>query len=100
MLGGMMIKKMYGLQIIHSMETPKNVFIEYKGYGVFDEGSTTKTSDQQIEYINKDIFIKSTCDAYCKVCGHYSHTVPTHICRQNCNYYNDFRRYLIKECKE
>ena len=47
-----------------------------------------------IEYVRKDAFIKKACDAYCKVCGHYSHTTPKHICRQACDYYKDFKKYM------
>lgn len=39
--------------------------------------------------------ISTACDAYCKVCGHFPHTVPTHICRQDCRYYQDFKQLLI-----
>lgn len=46
------------------------------------------------EYIRKDFFIKKACDAYCKVCGHYPHTTPNHICRQACDYYKDFVNYM------
>lgn len=47
-----------------------------------------------IEYIRKDAFIEKACNAYCKVCGHYPHTVPTHICRNNCDYFSDFKMYM------
>ena len=47
-----------------------------------------------VEYIRKDAFIEKACDAYCKVCGHYPHTVPTHICRSNCDYFSDFKKYM------
>lgn len=39
------------------------------------------------------------CDAYCKVCGHYHHTVPTHICRRNCDYYDNFKQSMKDETK-
>ena len=47
--------------------------------------------ESEIEYIRKDALIEKACDAYCKVCGHYPHTVPTHICRKNCDYFSDFK---------
>ena len=47
-----------------------------------------------IEYIRTDSFIEKACDAYCKVCGHYPHKTPTHICRQDCDYFEEFKRYL------
>lgn len=37
---------------------------------------------------------RKACDAYCKVCGHYAHTTPTHICRRDCIYYSDFVKIL------
>ena len=53
-----------------------------------------RNNDNDIEYIRKDVFIEKACDAYCKVCGHYAHTVPTHICRHDCRYFNDFKNYM------
>lgn len=44
-----------------------------------------------------DAFIERACDAYCKVCGHYPHTTPNHICRQACDYYKDFVNYIKGE---
>ena len=44
-----------------------------------------------------DAFIEKACDAYCKVCGHYHHTTPNHICRQACDYYKDFVNYIKGE---
>ena len=40
---------------------------------------------------------RKACDAYCKVCGHYAHTTPVHICRQACDYYKDFKKYVKGE---
>jgi len=51
-------------------------------------------SDTYVEYVRKDTFIEKACDAYCKVCGHYPHTVPTYICRQACDYYKDFKKCM------
>lgn len=45
------------------------------------------------EWADKTMIDKA-CDAYCKVCGHYPHKVPTHICRQDCEYYDDFRKAM------
>lgn len=52
---------------------------------------------EYIEYVRKDAFIEKACDAYCKVCGHYPHTTPNHICRQACDYYKDFVKYMKGE---
>jgi hypothetical protein len=52
---------------------------------------------RDIEYTRTDAFIDKACDAFCKVCGHYPHTVPTHICRQDCDYFKDFKYYMKKE---
>lgn len=38
--------------------------------------------------------IEKACDAYCKVCGHFAHTVPTHICRHDCEYYTRFKHIM------
>ena len=59
---------------------------------IFDEleedesGNMSKWKEKQM--------IEKACDAYCKVCGHFPHTVPTHICRHNCEYFSDFKRYM------
>lgn len=49
-----------------------------------------------IEYTRTDAFIEKACDAFCEVCGHYPHTVPTYICRHDCRYFNDFKKYMKK----
>ncbi len=53
--------------------------------------------DGTFEYTRTDAFIEKACDAYCKICGHYHHTVPTFICRKNCDYFEDFRKYMEGE---
>ena len=58
---------------------------------------STKESDNEVEYIRKDAFIEKALNAYCKVCGHYHHTVPYEICRHDCNYYDDFKKHLKEE---
>lgn len=76
-------------------EAPENIYLHIRPNK--EIGSTwhgNKISDTDIEYVRKDAFIEKACNAYCKVCGHYPHTVPTHICRNNCNYYSDFKRYM------
>jgi hypothetical protein len=57
-------------------------------------GLMQRCTDTDVEYIRKDAFTKKVFDAYCKVCGHYHHTVPTYICRQNCDYFSDFKKYI------
>jgi hypothetical protein len=52
------------------------------------------------EYTRTDAFIKKACYAYCKVCGHYAHTTPIHICRQACDYYKDFKEYIERGNEE
>ena len=56
-----------------------------------------RTQDTDIEYTRTDAFIEKACDAYCKVCGHYAHTTPTYICRQACDYFMKFRKYMKGE---
>jgi len=34
--------------------------------------------------------LEAVKDAYCDVCGHFHHTTPNYICRQDCRYYTDF----------
>jgi len=58
---------------------------------------TNPYSTRFIEYTRTDAFIEKACDAYCKVCGHYHHTTPNHICRQACDYYKDFISYMKGE---
>ena len=76
-------------------EAPEKIYISPNS-----EESTYYVSNQYnrlIEYIHKDAFIEKACDAYCKVCGYYNHTVPTSICRQVCDYYKDFKKSLKGE---
>jgi hypothetical protein len=47
--------------------------------------------------IAKNEMAEKACDAYCKVCGHYAHTTPVHICRQACDYYKDFKQAMKDE---
>lgn len=61
--------------------------------GIEDEGGI----ENFLEYVPANAFIEKACDAYCKVCGHYPHTVPTHICRQDCRYFSDFKNYMKRE---
>lgn len=42
----------------------------------------------------REEMMKKACDAYCKVCGHFAHKVPAHICRQDCYYYMDFKQAM------
>ena len=47
--------------------------------------------------IEREEMIEKACDAYCKVCGHFAHSVPTHICRHDCRYFSDFKNYMKGE---
>lgn len=75
---------------------------EKKGYPIdlnghlpsFDE--TMKDVERYNTY-KEDKFIEKACDAYCKVCGHFAHSVPTHICRHDCRYFSDFKNYMKGE---
>lgn len=71
--------------------TPEKIYIN--GFSCFAE----EPVKDSVEYTQTNAFIKKACDAYCKVCGHYAHTTPTHICRQTCDYYKDFRAQLKKQ---
>ena len=72
------------------MEAPENIYVNNPNH---DFWYHTKNKNS-IEYTRTDAFIKKACDAYCKVCGHYAHKTPTHICRQNCDYFENFKRYI------
>ena len=52
---------------------------------------------RDIEYTRTDAFIEKACAAYCKVCGHFAHSVSTHICRHDCRYFSDFKNYMKGE---
>lgn len=82
------------------MEAPEKIYVDSKAIG--DNISTTVHTKRQdyptcTEYTRTDAFIKKAYDAYCKVCGHYPHTVPTHICRHDCDYFKDFKNYMKGE---
>ena len=74
-------------------ETPEKIYIFENPILDFTKLSV-RQSDTDIEYTHTDAFIEKACDAYCKVCGHYAHSVPTHICRHDCRYFSDFKTYL------
>ena len=38
--------------------------------------------------------VERACDAYCKSCWHYPHTFPIDICRNDCDYFSDFKKYV------
>lgn len=81
------------------MEAPEKIYLfENPIDGAPDYRWISKRScSDDVEYIRKNAFINKACDAYCKVCGHYSHTVPTHICRHDCRYFSDFEKYMKGE---
>jgi hypothetical protein len=61
-----------------------------------------ETYKEILSFINslemKDVDLEEkACDAYCKVCGHYAHTTPNHICRQACDYYKNFVKYMKRK---
>ena len=76
------------------MKAPEKIWINPsidlpKLNGIIDKNS--------VQYTRTDTFIEKACDAYCNVCGHYAHSVPTHICRHDCRYFNDFETYMKGE---
>ena len=73
-------------------EAPKKLYLLSNGLI-----SYCRNTDEDIEYTSTDAFIEKACDAYCKVCGHYAHTTPNHICRQACDYYKNFVKYMKGE---
>ena len=78
------------------MEAPEKIYLyasDRAGEEYEDEWSTFPWGEC-VEYTRTDALIEKACDAYCKVCGHYPHKTPTHVCRQDCDYFEDFKRYL------
>lgn len=73
---------------------PEKLYVHVKKDKVTTTWNEEWIGFHDIEYIRKDVFIEKACDAYCKVCGHYPHKTPTHICRQDCDYFENFKRYL------
>jgi hypothetical protein len=78
------------------MEAPENIYID-DPTGEFDNHWSMYQNNDSIEYTRTDAFIEKACDAYCKVCGHYAHTTPNHICRQACDYYKNFIKYMKRK---
>lgn len=74
-------------------EAPEKIYIPT----ILAANTVRYKEEGSIEYTRTDAFIKKACDAYCQVCGHYAHDTPTHICRQTCNYYKDFRKSMKGE---
>lgn len=81
------------------MEAPEKIFLLKNRLGVILNSFCVEPDKvlDNIEYVRTDAFIKKVCDAYCKVCGHCPHTVPTHICRKACDYFSDFIKYIKEE---
>ena len=73
-------------------EAPEKIWMTDEWVRQFDDKDFM--GEDSVEYVRKDAFIEKACDAYCKVCGYYNHTVPTSICRQVCDYYKDFKKYM------
>lgn len=44
------------------VEAPETIFVNYRGFGVFDEPIGIKMQASQIEYVRKDAFIEKACD--------------------------------------
>ncbi len=76
-----------------SSSTALNTTNDYHGKYLY-EWYKSREKDADVEYTRTDVFIEKVYDAYCKVCGHYPYTTPNHICRQTCDYYKDFRKYI------
>jgi hypothetical protein len=74
-------------------EAPEKIYIPT----ILAANTVRYKEEGSIEYIRTDAFIEKACDAYCKVCGHYAHSVPTHICRHDCRYFSDFKKYMEGE---
>lgn len=78
-------------------EAPEKIYIDDFGSELSRDWHTEHSYEKDIEYTRTNAFIEKACDAYCKVCGHFAHTVPTHICRHDCRYFSDFKNYMKGE---
>lgn len=78
---------------------PEKIYLTKNLLGELFDGWDALPSDDfiSIEYTRTDAFIEKACDAYCTVCGHFAHNVPTHICRHDCRYFSDFKNYIKGE---
>ena len=76
------------------MEAPEKIYFTQTENGTHYYTEGIPFERKYVEYTRTDALIKKACDAYCKVCGHYPHKTPTHICRQDCDYFEDFKRYM------
>ena len=74
---------------------PEKIYLD-PALDALTKALSEKTEDD-VEYTRTDVFIDKACDAYCKVCGHFAHSVPTHICRHDCRYFSDFKNYMKGE---
>lgn len=80
-------------------ESEKEFEVEDEELSIFYQGKRKMCSEllgviDSLQQEQSEADLKKACDAYCKVCGHYPHTVPTYICRQNCEYFDDFKALL------
>ena len=76
------------------MEAPKKLYVSDYGSETMYNWHPERLAVKDIEYTRTDALIEKACDAYCKVCGHFAHSVPTHICRHDCKYFSDFKKYM------
>ena len=76
-----------------------NIIINNTQFGGVEETQPWLTPDnaRKAVEIAREGVIEKAYDAYCKVCGHYAHTTPVHICRQACDYYKDFKQTMKDE---
>ena len=42
-------------------EAPEKIYTNYIGYGLFDEPTTMRVKESQIEYVRRDAFIEKVC---------------------------------------
>lgn len=67
---------------------------------LFEQCLANVNPETRVEVRKNMEFLDKACDAYCQVCGHYPHKVPTHICRQDCDYYMKFRKVVSVVIKD
>ncbi len=76
------------------MDAPEKIYFTSVEDGLHYYTEEIPFEREYIEYTRTDAFIEKVCDAYCKVCGHYPHTVPIHICRHDCDYFSNFKKAM------
>lgn len=79
------------------MTAPDKIYVNYRGFGVFDEPVSIKMQASQIEYARTDAFIKKAKEAFCKATcnGHPPRSTCTSL--GTCKEYDNFVKFMKGE---